>query len=284
MFSSFADTPVGRLINNVSSGSLLKKPDQEASFKLPSSLLTEQSIKSDEHTLCTPPSEKENEQQISSPESKIEEEDVEANLSGGNDIARVLSNGASIIREKSRNLVKPLPQVQVNDKDTIVVDWYGDDDPENPVNWSKAKKILVTVCINILTFSVYAGSSIATPGIEGMIKEYNVSLTKGTMTLSVFIMGYAVGPLILAPPSDMPSIGRSTPYWTSMLALVLFNVGAAHAQSYGTHITMRLLAGMAGSPALATGGATLGDVWQNLALPKAISVWGEFYREVLLKS
>jgi DHA1 family multidrug resistance protein-like MFS transporter len=58
-----------------------------------------------------------------------------------------------------------------------------------------------------------------------------------------------------------------------MLALVLFNVGAAKAQTYGTHITMRLLAGMAGSPALATGGASLGDCWKDLALPKAISIW-----------
>lgn len=270
MPSSFADTPVGRLINTTSSGSRLKKPDQEAGFTLPSSL-TRQNSTSDDHTLCSHPGEKkkETEQPL---QQERETEDVEANLSGGNALSRALSNGASIVREKSRNLSKLLPQVEVKDKDTILVDWYGEDDPENPVNWSTARKILVTVCICTLTFSVYSGSSIATPGIEGRIKEFNISITKGTMILSVFIMGYAVGPLFLAPPSDMPSIGRSTPYWTSMLAFILFNVGTAHAQSYGTHITMRLLAGMAGSPALATGGATLGDVWQNLALPKAISI------------
>jgi DHA1 family multidrug resistance protein-like MFS transporter len=132
---------------------------------------------------------------------------------------------------------------------------------------------MTTLAINILTFSVYAGSSIITPSTPGLMRAFNVGETKAIMSLSAYIMGYAVGPLFLGPPSDIPKIGRSWPYWTSMLALVLFNVGAAKAQSYGTLVTMRLLAGMAGSPALATGGATLGDIWENLALPKAIAIW-----------
>jgi DHA1 family multidrug resistance protein-like MFS transporter len=281
--SFFADTPVGRLINNVSSGSLLRKPDQVKGFTLPQSIAVARkaSNKSDDITLAAIAEEK------SAPATNLttaaqsthshSEKDVESVYPEGKELERALSailpEGTTLDRVESQSRGTPFPHARVSNSDTIIVGWYGDDDAENPVNWSQSRKIIVTVCICILTFSVYAGSSIATPGIGGMIEEYNVSLTKGTLTLSVFIMGYAVGPLLLAPPSDSPTIGRSTPYWTSMLALVLFNVGAAKAETYGTHIAMRLLAGMAGSPALATGGATLGDVWQGLALPKAISVW-----------
>jgi DHA1 family multidrug resistance protein-like MFS transporter len=274
--SFFADTPVGRLVNQVSSGSLLRKPDQVQGFQLPSSLsLTRQGSKSDETTLAGIESEKATPTKKSTPHSLVSQGgDVESNQQLGEEVSRVLS---SILPDGTRGTHAESNEKEVvapaSTSDSTIVGWYGDDDAENPVNWSKARKILVTVCICILTFSVYAGSSIATPGIPGMIEEFNISITQGVMTLSVFIMGYATGSLILSPLSDMPSVGRSTPYWTSMLALVLFNVGAAHAKSYGTHITMRLLAGMAGSPALATGGATLGDVWQGLALPKAISIW-----------
>ncbi|UZJ56273.1 hypothetical protein CBS101457_005593 [Exobasidium rhododendri] len=283
----FAETPVGRFVNNVSSGRFLPKREEAAGFVIPDSLndKLQTTQKNTTGPSTSAPSEKtyagsveEDKARRESPPLRESEDDVESNKEGGQALSRALSKilpeGEGISRLESRSRAPKVPHVDLPEgSDTIIVDWYGPEDPENPVNWPLGRKILTTLCISILTFSVYAGSSIVTPGIPEMIKEFNVSGTKGVMSLSVFIMGYGVGPLLLAPPSDVPSIGRSTPYWTSMLALVMFNVGAAKAESYGVHIAMRFLAGMAGSPALATGGATLGDIWQDLALPKAISIW-----------
>lgn len=286
MSSAFATTPLGRALNTVSSGRLFKAPDQESGWKVPVDLaakLTDSEAATRVGSNTKQADEKSVKEIRTGGQTPADgsHADVEASasvLQGGDLLERaaskILPEGQEISRIASQSRAPKLPMASIKSTDNIVlVDWYGPDDPENPKNWSLARKLLVTISICFLTFSVYGGSSIITPSIPGVMQEFNVSQTKGVLTLSVFVMGYAVGPLLLGPPSDIPSIGRSTPYWTSMLALVLFNVGAAKTNSYGTLITMRLLSGMAGSPALATGGATLGDVWENLALPKAISIW-----------
>lgn len=40
-------------------------------------------------------------------------------------------------------------------KDVTMIDWDGDDDPNNPLNWSQSKKFFVTFLICLLTFAVY---------------------------------------------------------------------------------------------------------------------------------
>lgn len=273
MTTLFATTPVGRAINSLSRGRLLQTPDQRAGWQIAASIASKLGRIRVGDAAKAPL-----EEEASSAE-KEHINDVETACQPAADerflqstSSRILPEGKSLSRFESMSRSLTLPTAK-RAADVIIVDWYGPDDEENPKNWALSRKVVVTLAICFLTFSVYGGSSMITPSIPGLVEEFGVSQTKGVLTLSVFILGYAVGPLFLGPPSDIPSIGRSTPYWLSMLSLVLFNIGAAKAQSYGTVIAMRLLAGMAGSPALATGGATLGDVWTDLALPKAISVW-----------
>ncbi|KAJ1020564.1 hypothetical protein NDA13_005879 [Ustilago tritici] len=52
-----------------------------------------------------------------------------------------------------------------------------------------------------------------------------------------------------------------------------FSIGAAVAPSYGSLIVFRFLAGFVGSPALATGGATLQDMYRIVKLPYGIALW-----------
>lgn len=299
MTTTFATTPLGRAINTLSRGRLLQTPDQKPGWTLPETWLSNVNSNNEKNTSATvtpmevdKPLEKQEspshdststrgpdimtQKPITLKFSKDPIGDVEDGISGGAKIfraaSRLLPEGRDISRTESVSRA-PALRTATPTQDTIIVDWYGPDDPENPKNFTFARKCTVTAAICFMTFSVYGGSSIITPSIPGVCEYYGVSSTKGIMTLSAFVMGYAVGPLLLGPPSDIPKIGRSTPYWISMLGLVLFNVGAAKAESYGTLITCRLLGGIFGSPALATGGATLGDIWEAFALPKAISLW-----------
>lgn len=297
MTSAFATTPVGRAINTLSKGKYLQTPDQVPGWQIPKSLadkiagLPSSSTTGSVTRAASRESKVDSIERLKNDEKTQSEKpsyDVEAARGDHNtsdDLIRranqVLPAGGDLTRAESikradtlsRAVSIPAAKETSSNDDNIIVGWYDDQDPENPKNWSLSRKILVTISICFLTFSVYAGSSIITPSIPGVIQEFNVSQTQATVTLSAFVFGYGFGPIVIAFWADIPKIGRSTPYWTSMLALVLFNVGAAHSKSYGTLITMRLLSGMAGSPALATGGATLGDVWDGLTLPKAISIW-----------
>ena len=60
---------------------------------------------------------------------------------------------------------------------------------QNPMNWSRAKKFLVTFFICQLTFSIYIGSAIYTPGEETIVQGFGVSQEKATLGLTLFVAG-----------------------------------------------------------------------------------------------
>lgn len=61
----------------------------------------------------------------------------------------------------------------VLDDGTIVCDWYSDDDPENPQNWTRVKKLWVVANIAACSFVVYMSAPIWTPSTEAFILEYS---------------------------------------------------------------------------------------------------------------
>lgn len=50
---------------------------------------------------------------------------------------------------------------------TSAYDWTGDDDPDNPLNWSVGKKIYHTLVPGLQAFVVTFGSSVYTPSKNG---------------------------------------------------------------------------------------------------------------------
>ncbi|KAJ4367532.1 GTPase-activating protein [Neocucurbitaria cava] len=83
-------------------------------------------------------------------------------------------------------------------KDVHVVDWYGRDDAQNPRNWSRPKKYFVTFEIVLLTFSVYIGSAIYTPGITDVVQVFDVAQVPATLGLTLVgaVCGPVLGPLV----------------------------------------------------------------------------------------
>lgn len=80
-------------------------------------------------------------------------------------------------------------------KDYELIDWLPDD-PANPRNWSMGKKFFVTFEICFLTTSVYIGSAIYTAGLGGVIEQFHVSETVALLGLTLFVGGYALGPMV----------------------------------------------------------------------------------------
>lgn len=80
-------------------------------------------------------------------------------------------------------------------KDKRLVEW-SENDPHNPRNWSTPKKAFVTFQICLLTTSVYIGSAIYTAGIPGVQQQFHVSEVKALLGLTLFVLGYALGPMV----------------------------------------------------------------------------------------
>ena len=159
-------------------------------------------------------------------------------------------------------------------RDGDVVDWFGPDDPENPMNWNKPKKFWATFCICFLTFSVYIGSAIYTAGIVDVTEVFGVSQVAATLGLTLFVLGYALGPMLWAPMSEIPQIGRNPVYIGTLLLFVVLQVPTALSVNFGMLLAFRFITGFVGSPALATGGASIGDMYAPLYRTYGIAVWG----------
>ncbi|GAB00059.1 uncharacterized protein L969DRAFT_105954 [Mixia osmundae IAM 14324] len=154
-----------------------------------------------------------------------------------------------------------------------LVDWYDDHDQANPMNWSTGRKIWVGWCISILTFAVYTGSSIITLGFPDLIARTGVSSQMATLALSMYVLAYGVGALFWSPLSEIAAFGRNPWYGPPMLAYLLLQVGATQVNNFNGLIAIRFFTGFLGAPTLATGGASLTDVFAPQFLPLAFSVW-----------
>ncbi|KAL1608104.1 hypothetical protein SLS60_003043 [Paraconiothyrium brasiliense] len=162
---------------------------------------------------------------------------------------------------------------EVRDDGTILVDWYTTDDPENPQNWSFSKKALVLSQILIYTMAVYMGSAIYSPSIPGVMERFGVNLETASMGLSMYVLAYGIGPLLFSPLSEIPIIGRNPPYIISYAIFVILLVPSSLVDNFAGLIVLRFLQGFFGSPCLATGGATLQDLYSLIKLPYVLSLW-----------
>ncbi|KAI0061940.1 MFS general substrate transporter, partial [Artomyces pyxidatus] len=167
------------------------------------------------------------------------------------------------------------PDLEKGD-DTILVDWYGPDDPENPLNWSSLRKAWILFQTCFLTFAVYIGSSIYTAGIADVSDEFHVSHVAATLGLTMFVLGYGVAPMIFSPMSEMPQMGRMPIYLVTLAIFVVLQVPTALATNFGMLLAFRFITGFFGSPILGTGGATIADLYVPKKRAYGITLWGVF--------
>ncbi|RMZ39521.1 caffeine resistance protein 5 [Aspergillus flavus] len=174
---------------------------------------------------------------------------------------------------RSRQGSWPMPAPR--DEKAIIVSWRTVDS-ENPQNWSFAKKLLVSSLVWVLTFAIYIGSAIYSPGIPGAAKQFGVSNVAAILGLTLFVLGYGVGPMIWSPLSELPMVGRSPVYVLTLFAFVGLNFAVVYSENFGMFLAFRFLTGFIGSPALATGGASMADIWSPRARDYMIVIWGTF--------
>ena len=79
--------------------------------------------------------------------------------------------------------------------------------------------------------------------------------------------------MIFSPLSEVPLLGRNVPYMTSFALFVVLSVPTALVDNYPGLLVLRFLTGFMGSPCLATGGATMQDLYSLIKLPYALAAW-----------
>lgn len=171
-----------------------------------------------------------------------------------------------------RTQTKPIVPVKTSDG-IVLVDWYTTDDPANPQNWTNSKRFGISLIICLYTFVVYTGSAIYTSSTEGVINRFGVSPTDASLPLSLYVLAYGIGPLLWAPLSEIPIIGRSPVYAITMALFTILSLPTALVDNFAGLLVLRFLQGFFGSPCLAIGAATMQDMYSLLYLPYALVAW-----------
>jgi hypothetical protein len=87
-----------------------------------------------------------------------------------------------------------------SEDDPYLVTWI-DNDPVNPMNYSLGLKWSITMLVAIATLAVAFVSSAYSGGIAEILQEFRVAQIIGTLGISLFVLGFAIGPLLWAPLS-----------------------------------------------------------------------------------
>ena len=140
-------------------------------------------------------------------------------------------------------------------------------------NWSPFKKGFVAFSISLLTFSIYIGSAIYTMSEIGIVKEFKVPEVKASLGLTLYILAYGIGPMFLTPLQEMASYGRNPVYIIGLAIFIIFNVPIVVSHNFSVVLAFRFFTGFIGSPALATGGASMADIFPGSQLPYVIGIW-----------
>ncbi|PYH87530.1 major facilitator superfamily transporter [Aspergillus ellipticus CBS 707.79] len=251
------DAPVGQLVRLLTRKRLFQYPEERSDFTLPVEYTEALSHRKQSQTQSTNstlvPRDVESSSNVSDPEKATPDEPRP-------DEELAIKKTTSIAPKE-------------NAEGHILVDWYTTDDPENPQNWAQTKKTFVSLIIFIYTFIVYAGSAIYTSSEDEVTQVFGVSITVASLGLSLYVLGYGVGPLFFSPLSEIPSIGRSPVYSITMFLFVIISIPLPLVNNLAGLLVLRFLQGFFGSPCLATGGATMQDMYSLLYLPYALSMW-----------
>ncbi|GAB1318346.1 hypothetical protein MFIFM68171_08556 [Madurella fahalii] len=139
---------------------------------------------------------------------------------------------------------------------------------EHPRSWPLIKKVRTTGIVAALCFLSPFASTIFAPSIHLVMADLGITdSTLGALQVSVFLFAYAVGPLFLAPLSEL--YGRAVILQLGNIVFVAFSVGGGFSRTPAQLSVCRFLAGIGGSSGLAVVGGVAMDLWDLEARPKA---------------
>ena len=180
------DSVFGQLVRYATKGRVFGQPENQADFEPP--WKTENADESDKEK------ELEADGGLRSDTPTTPAEELASTQADATDVEQQ----APIEQQQSRVL-----QPQRTPDGVTLIDWYRTDDEVNPQNWSSKRKAFAATILNLYTFGVYSSSAIITPAHNEIMDHFNVSYAVASLTLSMYVIGYGIGPLVSWLPSSI---------------------------------------------------------------------------------
>ncbi|KAH7410875.1 major facilitator superfamily domain-containing protein [Cadophora sp. MPI-SDFR-AT-0126] len=154
--------------------------------------------------------------------------------------------------------------------DPFVVEFLSND-PQNPMNFSTSRKWLITSIGTLSVFAITLTSSAYSGSAKEIRNEFNVGTEIYTLGISLFVLGFAVGPAFWAPLSEL--YGRRILFITTHGVIVIFVAASAGCRSMAQLLVFRFLAGMFGASPLTNSGGLIADMFPSSQRGIAMSVF-----------
>ncbi|KAI0166609.1 major facilitator superfamily domain-containing protein [Xylariaceae sp. FL1272] len=146
-------------------------------------------------------------------------------------------------------------------EDPYVVDFIPNDN-RNALLFPAWKKWSITVFKAIAVLAVAFVSTAYSSSLGSIIDEFEISPELALSGVSLFVLGFAIGPLFWAPLGEM--YGRQVTFFISYAFLTFFNGVTIASKNIGTIAVLRFFAGAFGSSPLTNSGGVIADMF----LPK----------------
>jgi hypothetical protein len=170
-----------------------------------------------------------------------------------------------------KDVEKVSEQVSTEESDDPnIVGWDGPEDPLNPLNFTSWLKVLNVVLVSGICFVTPLASSMFAPGVPQLMNEFgSTNVLLASFVVSVYVLGFAFGPLFLAPLSEI--YGRLPIYHVCNLGFLAFTIACALATNLNMLIGFRFMEGVFGSAPLTNGGGTIADLFVQEKRGRAMS-------------
>lgn len=110
------------------------------------------------------------------------------------------------------------------------------------------------------------------PGVPQVMRDFKSdNMDMASFIVSVYVLGYAFGPLVIAPMSEL--YGRNSIYYVSAIFFLIFSIGCAWSTGLVMLTAFRFLAGVAGCCPLTVGSGTIADTFKQEERGKVMGIW-----------
>ncbi|KAI9656837.1 MAG: hypothetical protein M1821_003476 [Bathelium mastoideum] len=192
-----------------------------------------------------------------------------------------VGSGPSVLaaRRTRSSKSKPLPEFgggkpyppPLPEREEYVVEFDGPHDPMHAQNWPLRKKLVIASVLGFVTLTAAFGSSIFSAATRTVASEFGVSSEVGILGVSLYVLGFATGPILWAPFSEL--YGRRLPLIVSSFGFSIFCIAVAVAKDLQTVLICRFFGGFMGASPLTVVAAVFADMFDNRTRGIAITVF-----------
>ncbi|TCD65444.1 hypothetical protein EIP91_002657, partial [Steccherinum ochraceum] len=164
------------------------------------------------------------------------------------------------VEDASRNTVRWDPEYEVT--------LDADEDPKMLPTW---RKWMIVILICTCALCCTCASSVSAFTEDGLSEQFHVSKEVSILSISLFVLGLGIGPLLNGPMSEV--YGRNNVYRVSLFLFWAFTWPVTFPPDIGTFLAFRFITGFCGAAFLSVAGGSVSDLFEGHKVPSPMACY-----------